>query len=88
MQKVTLYTREGCHLCEDAEEVLRLLREEIPFEMELVDITQDEDLYQKYKYEIPVVLINGVEVARYRIDKDQILHLLKSNQKRQKGEKR
>lgn len=76
MRRVTLYTRARCHLCEVASEVLDDVREELPFSLEVVDIDGDAALFARYRREIPVVLIDGVPVFRYRVDADELRALL------------
>jgi len=67
---VTLYTRARCHLCEVAAEVLDDVREELPFDLEVVDIDGDEALRARYRSDIPVVMLEGELLFRYRIDAD------------------
>lgn len=69
---VILYTRPGCHLCEDA---LALL-ESYGLEPRLVNIDTDNDLQAKYGLLIPVVTINGVERFRGRVDEVLLRRLL------------
>ncbi len=57
----TLYTRPGCHLCEDAEANLGRLRTRHPHALRLVDITSDARLMQEYGLRIPVLAIGGYE---------------------------
>lgn len=57
----TLYTRPGCHLCEDAAATLARLRTRHPHELRLVDITADAALMQAYGLRIPVLAIGGQE---------------------------
>jgi len=57
--KVTLYTRPGCHLCEDAADLLERLALRLPLEVVEVNILDDLDLYERYKHSIPVVVIAG-----------------------------
>ena len=58
-----LYTRPGCHLCEDALGELRRLHARQPHELELVDISADDELQQRYGERIPVLEIDGREYA-------------------------
>ena len=67
---MTLYTRARCHLCEVAAEVLDDVREELPFDLEVVDIDGDEALRARYRSDIPVVMLEGELLFRYRIDAD------------------
>jgi glutaredoxin len=57
--KVVVYTKEGCHLCENVVEELQKLSAAHPLEIATVDITANEDLLQRYKEVIPVVEIDG-----------------------------
>lgn len=64
-----VYTRTGCHLCEEAEQQLLAAG----FQVEMVDIDQRPDLRDRYNLCVPVVLIDGKERFRGRINP----HLLK-----------
>ena len=57
----TLYTRPGCHLCEDAAAVLERLSARHPHDLRLVDITADAALMHEYGLRIPVLAIAGRE---------------------------
>jgi glutaredoxin len=61
---VTLYTRAGCSLCDEAEDALRRLAPRLGFELQMVDIESDEQLHRRYMFEIPVVAVGEREVAR------------------------
>ena len=67
---VTLYTRVGCHLCEQAEQVLRAEREATPFELVTVDVDQDGELARRYGVRVPVVAVEGVELFEYEVPLD------------------
>jgi len=52
------------------EEVLRgANKTKHAFNLEFIDIDQDNSAFALYQYEIPVVFVNGVEVARHRMDR-------------------
>ena len=59
---VKLYTRRECHLCEQVVKDLTVLRDEFPYELQIIDIDSDPKLFKKYSLEIPVV-----EVGPYRL---------------------
>jgi glutaredoxin len=65
---VTLYGRPGCHLCEDARDVLLRVRAEVPFELLEVDIERDDELLKRYLERIPVVCLNGEELFDFEVD--------------------
>lgn len=73
---LTLYTRSGCHLCEDMKAVLRQVRRQRVFELTEVDISRDLELQRRYQHDIPVLLVDGTEVARHRIDQVELLRKL------------
>ena len=68
MARVTLYTKPGCGLCEEAEEVIRHVQRRRSFELELRNILDSLEDYERFKHDIPVVMVNGVEVARHHLD--------------------
>jgi glutaredoxin len=76
--KVTIYSKKECHLCEEAHGVLEKVAARYPFEIEEVDIESDPDLYEKYKYEIPVVFLEGQKLFKFRVDEKQLIRALRS----------
>ena len=68
MQRVTVYHAAGCHLCERALELVGRVREELPFELEQIDITGDPELEQRYREWLPVVEIDGRRAFVYYVD--------------------
>lgn len=77
MPEVILYTRPGCHLCEDARAVL----EAYGLEPRLVNIDTDPALQERYRLTIPVVLINGHERFRGHVDEVLLRRLLRAGGK-------
>jgi glutaredoxin len=69
---VTLYTKPGCGLCEEAEEVIESVRARRPFELVKRNILDDLTDYEQFKYEIPVILVDGREVARHHLSERQL----------------
>lgn len=65
---MTLYVRPGCPLCAEAEAVLRQLAPRLPFDLQVVDIEQDEALHRRFLFEVPVVAVGDQEVARAPLD--------------------
>ncbi len=58
---VIIYSRPGCHLCDELKDVILSASCRVLFTVEEINIDSDPDLYERYKYDIPVVTINGVE---------------------------
>ncbi len=67
MVKVTLYTRAGCHLCDDANLVLDAVPKSRPFALDVVDIDTDAALVALYTTEVPVITVNGRKAFKYRL---------------------
>jgi glutaredoxin len=67
MTRVTLYSRPGCHLCELVERIVRHVSTKRPFDFVIRNIEQDKDELEKYRNDIPVVVVNGREIARHRL---------------------
>jgi glutaredoxin len=67
---VTLYTRAGCHLCEEAERVLRQEQAASPFRLELVDIDRDPELARRYGVRVPVLALDGEDLFDYEVPVD------------------
>ncbi len=65
---ITLYSKPDCHLCVEAQTVLRELRSELGFELSEVDITTDEALHRAYFERIPVVALGDEELFEYFVD--------------------
>jgi glutaredoxin len=66
--QVTLITRSGCHLCEQAEAVLRRLRDELGYGYDERDVDTDPALRAEYSDRVPVVLIDGREHGYWRVE--------------------
>jgi glutaredoxin len=65
---VTLYTRPGCHLCDDAREAIERVREQTPFDLLEIDIESDDALHSAYLERIPVVALDGEELFEHFVD--------------------
>ncbi len=76
MPKVTLYTRVGCCLCEEAKQVLAAARKRAPFELEEIDIDRDARWLALYNEQVPVIAIDGRKAFKYRFDLDEFLRKL------------
>jgi glutaredoxin len=58
---VTFYTKAGCHLCEEARDMLEDIAALTQFELTEIDIRNNPAIFEKYRYRIPVIIINGEE---------------------------
>ena len=72
MRRITLYGRPGCHLCDEAQEVLDRVGE--PYDV--VDIESDDELLKRYLERIPVVAVDGEEVFDFFVEESTLRRLL------------
>jgi glutaredoxin len=77
---LTLYTRPGCHLCDDMKATIqRVVRASPdPIAIEEIDISSDPELERRYGEEIPVLLVEGKKAAKYRITEGELTRILRS----------
>jgi glutaredoxin len=73
VRSVTLYSRPGCHLCDDAREAIARVRAQAPFELHEIDIERDDVLHARYLERVPVVAVDGEEVFDYFVDETALL---------------
>ena len=70
-RQVTLYTRPGCHLCEEAKAAIASLLGEFGASLYEVNIDQDAILEERYGWDIPVIFIGAHKAAKHRVDIEQ-----------------
>ena len=68
MTTVVLYARDGCHLCDEARNVIEDVRRTMPFAFSEVDIEADDSLVRDYGIRIPVVAVDGEELFEISVD--------------------
>ena len=76
MIALTLYSRPGCHLCEEMKATLDRVARSIPLTLSVVDISADAALEERYGLEIPVLLVDGKKAAKYRISEEELTRIL------------
>lgn len=70
--QLTLYYREGCHLCETMLQALRGLQSDLAFEIVLVDIDREPALRQRYDEWVPVLCHGELEICHYHLDAEAL----------------
>jgi glutaredoxin len=73
---ITIYSKPDCHLCDLAKDVIDRCREKVDFTLEVVDISQHPELFERYRNDIPVILLDGKEIARHFVRERKLLELL------------
>ena len=68
---VTLYTRSGCHLCEEAKRAIAPLLAEFGARLREVDIDADPILRERYTNDVPVIFVGSRKAAKHRVDLKQ-----------------
>jgi glutaredoxin len=69
--KVIIYSRPGCHLCEEAKDAMRAASCAGEYTLDEVNIENDPELFELYKDDIPVITFNGVEAFRHRVTSEE-----------------
>ncbi len=78
MKTVTFYTKLGCHLCEDVERTIAIVAKgRGRFDLVRRDIAEDAGDHERYKDDVPVVLVDGVEIARHGMTARQLIQALR-----------
>ncbi|MGA0852419.1 MAG: glutaredoxin family protein [Candidatus Nanopelagicaceae bacterium] len=67
--KVVIFSRQNCHLCHEAEKIVREVLLEISFDLEVINIDGNAELESLYGEEVPVTMINGAKHDYFRVDK-------------------
>jgi hypothetical protein len=78
MSEVTIYSRPGCHLCDEMKTLVLAVGRSVPFSLVEVDISTDAALEAQYGLEIPVLLVDGWKIAKYRTTEEQFRRALNS----------
>jgi hypothetical protein len=69
---ITLFGKPGCHLCDDAREVIARVAADLGAAWEEHDITRSPELTRRYWEQIPVTLVNGVQHDFWRVDEGRL----------------
>ena len=75
-ERVVVYTRVGCHLCTDAEEVVARVCATTGTGWAAVDVDTSPELQARYGEHVPVVVVDGVQQGFWRIDEARLTRLL------------
>ena len=69
---LTLYSRPGCHLCDEMKEIVYPVARQLGCTVAEIDISSDPELEAGYGTEIPVLTINGRKVFKYRLTEREL----------------
>ncbi len=79
---VQLYTKKDCSLCVVAREIILRVQKEIPFEFQEIDIESRDDLYERFKEEVPILFVDGERAFTYRVHERKLRRILKRHNPR------
>lgn len=66
--QVRFYTKAGCHLCDDARDKLEDIAAQTEYELTEIDIRTDPEIFEQYRFRIPVIIINNSTLLEGRIE--------------------
>jgi glutaredoxin len=78
MRKVTIISRTGCHLCEIAIDKIKLVKDQLQFELEIKLINDLPELEQEYGEQVPVIMIDNKIHDYWRVDIERFTKAIKS----------
>jgi hypothetical protein len=73
MTRITLYSKEDCHLCDVAHATLSKVQQSYPFDLTIIKIREGKEPFEEFKNRIPVILINGVFAFQHRVPEDELI---------------
>ena len=76
---VTIYSRPGCHLCEEAKTQLTPLLKEFGARLTEINIDEDSELRARYDYDVPVIFLGSRKAAKHRVDLAQFRRQIRDN---------
>lgn len=79
METVLFYTKENCSLCEDAYALLKMLQHDYSFQIEEVNIYENDELLLEYQLLIPAMRMNGTLLTCEQMDLEQMERVIKQN---------
>jgi glutaredoxin len=84
---LTIYSRPGCHLCDEMKAtVYRAVKSSPhPVSIEEIDISSDEELDRRYGQDIPVLMVDGRKAAKYRVTEKDVRRMIAARASKSQG---
>lgn len=76
--RLTIYSKPGCHLCDEMKTVVHRVILDSGFSLEEVDVSADAELHARYGAEVPVLTIDGRKIAKYRITEAELRRMIEA----------
>ena len=74
---LTIYSRPGCHLCKEMKAAVERAARTVDLTLQEIDVSTDPALEEVYGLEIPVLLMDGKKVAKYRVTEEELTRMLR-----------
>lgn len=68
VHEVVFYTKAGCHLCDEARDMLDDIAADVEYNLTEIDIRSDPAIFEEYRYRIPVIIVNEKSIVEGRIE--------------------
>jgi glutaredoxin len=80
--RLTIYSKPGCHLCDEMKTLVDRVIARYPghatIAVDLVDISDNAELRDRYGLEIPVLTMDGKKVAKYRVTEEELTQMMEA----------
>ncbi|MFI5251160.1 MAG: glutaredoxin family protein [Bacteroidota bacterium] len=73
MSLVEMYSKDNCHLCDEARKVLDAARSKIPFELNIIKLKEGDAEFEMYKERFPVIFINKEFAFQFKVSEHQLM---------------
>jgi glutaredoxin len=74
--RLTIYSKPGCHLCDDMKATVHRVALDSTVAVDEVDISNDPELLDRYGLEIPVLMMDGKKIAKYRVTDSELRRMI------------
>jgi len=74
--KIKILSKPDCHLCDEAKQTIERVTERLPIEIEVIDIEKDPELFNQYRYDIPVIFLDERKIFKHRVDEQKLKKIL------------
>jgi glutaredoxin len=75
--KIRILSKPDCHLCDEAKEKIERVTKRLPVEIEMINIEKDPELYNQYRFDIPVIFLDGRKIFKHRVDEEKLKKILR-----------
>lgn len=74
--KIKILSKADCHLCDEAKQIIERATNRLPIEIEVIDIEKDAELFNQYRYDIPVIFLDERKIFKHRVDEQKLKKIL------------